>query len=407
MGWLSAGRIRGRVGVVTAVCVALVVSGLSLSPAAADPEEVPADWAPKPQVWKKLPNDPIAEGGDAAIADPEPMTQPGEAEPIEPTTVTVAPEPGGKFTQAADTPISVQADDPVAVEVFSAEETPTEQFAVAFEVAPESAEPVDVEVDVAELQEAGLVDDLDRVALVELPACYAETPDRQECAVPVRTLTSGTDESGKLTATAVTTAASLLAVAATPAGESGSFAAQPLAASSTWSSGSSTGEFNWSYPIAVPDLSLQAAIAPTVALNYNSGAVDGRIASSNNQPGLIGQGWSYEAGFIERRYLTCDDLPDVPTTAKGKGDLCWAGHALFSNFGDRSSEIVRDDTSGQYRLKNDDGRASLARSRFIQGLRRSLTTFLLETEDIGMQGAQKSCAFQRRSKLELTLPGER
>lgn len=354
MGWLSAGRNRCRVGVVAALSSALIISGLSLTPASAEPGEVPADWSPKPQLWKKLPNVPTSEQSAREVNDPEPMVQPEEAEPVSPVELDVAS--GGEFTQAADTPISVKSDATVSLEVLSADATRTEQFSLAFEVEPGSAVPVDVEVDAGKLQEAGLLTDLDRVELVELPACYASTPERQECTVPVRKLAATVDAEGILAAEAVTTSAStLLAVATTPDGESGSFAAQPLPPSSTWTSGGSSGEFTWSYSIAVPDMALQNAMVPTVGLNYNSGAVDGRIASSSNRPGLIGQGWSYEAGFIERRYLTCDDLPSVPATAKDKGDLCWAGDALFLNFGDRSSEIVRDDTTGEYRLKNDDG----------------------------------------------------
>ena len=54
MGWLLAGVRSVKRLMVAGLCVALVVSGLSLAPAAADPGVVPEVWAPKPQVWKKV-----------------------------------------------------------------------------------------------------------------------------------------------------------------------------------------------------------------------------------------------------------------------------------------------------------------------------------------------------------------
>lgn len=249
MGWLLAGVRSVKRLMVAGLCVALVVSGLSLAPAAADPGVVPEVWAPKPQVWKKLPHAPTADSGEDVVSGPAAMEQPGPAQPVEPMLVQVSGGPGAEFVQAGDTPISVKAEESVAVRVLGGEETPSAPFAVVFEVEPERVAAVDVEVDAAQLHEAGLVGDADRVALVELPACYADTPERPECGVPVATLQAQPDQDGMLSA--VVEASSVMAVASTPSGQSGSFAAQPLGPSSTWSAGSSTGEFSWSYPIAV------------------------------------------------------------------------------------------------------------------------------------------------------------
>ncbi|AMS05917.1 hypothetical protein AXH35_11180 [Acidipropionibacterium acidipropionici] len=126
-----------------------------------------------------------------------------------------------------------------------------------------------------------------------------------------------------------------------------------MASSSLWSAGGNSGDFSWSYPIDVPSMDNEGGLDPEIALSYSSQAVDGRIASTNNQPGWIGQGWSYDPGFIERTYTTCSQLPS------GKGgktdDLCWSGDAVHLSLGSHSSELVRDKGTGAWRPKSDDG----------------------------------------------------
>ena len=141
----------------------------------------------------------------------------------------------------------------------------------------------------------------------------------------------------------------ILAVVSAPAGGSGSFAAQPLGGSSLWSGGSSTGEFTWSYPVKVP--SVVGEVAPRVGLSYSSSVVDGRVASTNNQPGWIGQGWSYEPGFIERTYLPCSEVSGAPKT----GDLCWWDQTVSMNLGGSSAVLVKDQATGVWHPKVDDG----------------------------------------------------
>ncbi|AQP50860.1 hypothetical protein BW733_08480 [Tessaracoccus flavescens] len=274
-----------------------------------------------------------------------------ERVPIEPVAIEVTGEPG-EWLQADETPISVKGVEAAEINVLDDGAVPDSQVALAFEVTSETAE-TDIEVDLEALEDAGLLADIDRARLVELPACYATTPDAPQCSKPVAVLDAAPTAEKTLSVSGLSGASTLMAVAAAESGENGSYAAQPLAPSSTWSTGGSTGEFSWSYPLAVPDLALQGAIAPTVGLSYNSSTVDGRVRTTNNQAGLIGQGWGYEAGFIERRYVTCDSHPEHPKP--GEGDLCWAGEALFLNFGDRSAEIVRDDATGVFKLKKDDG----------------------------------------------------
>jgi hypothetical protein len=95
---------------------------------------------------------------------------------------------------------------------------------------------------------------------------------------------------------------------ADPSGPNGNFTASSLAPSGTWSVSGASGSFGWSYPIAVPPAA-SGAVAPDVALSYDSASLDGRIASTNNQTSWVGEDWDYSAGYIERTYRSCRDDP--------------------------------------------------------------------------------------------------
>ncbi|MFT3887745.1 MAG: RHS repeat-associated core domain-containing protein [Arachnia sp.] len=353
------GRARWRVGVIGALVLALVLGG-GVSPASADPSKTPADWRPKAQEWKKLPHLTASEGEPLKLKIPK-ASKPAGVKPVVSGHFTVKTD-GSKgrkaWVRAGRTPIELRGPESAKVEVLpTAEVIDAGGVGLAFTVdAPQGAE---VRIDTAALADAGFAAAAeDRLRVVELPSCYATSPDDPECSVPVKSLETSRegDEKSLVAALPKSSAgagATVFAVAAGVDGASGSFAAQPLAPSSSWSAGSSTGDFTWAYPLGVPSLGLTGGLVPDVALTYSSSVVDGRVASSNNQPGLIGQGWSYEAGFIERRYVTCKDHP-----AGGAGntaDLCWAGEALFLNFGGHSGELVRDDASGVWKLRADDG----------------------------------------------------
>ena len=105
-------------------------------------------------------------------------------------------------------------------------------------------------------------------------------------------------------------------VSAGVASDFGSYLATPLAAASSWSVGMAMGSFQWSYPVPVPPTGWGEA--PSVSMSYNSVAVDGVVSDQNNQNGLLGAGWSLNAGgFIERNYKTCN------TDGGAIGDFCW------------------------------------------------------------------------------------
>ncbi|MFE9559292.1 RHS repeat-associated core domain-containing protein [Streptomyces sp. NPDC006703] len=216
-----------------------------------------------------------------------------------------------------------------------------------------------------------------RLSLVELPACALTTPDTPRCRtlkpvafhndfthhrlvadVTLPTATSGTSApSGLKTAVAGSPAQSgsaavqpmVLAATAAPAGSGGTYAATALAPSGSWSAGTSTGDFTWSYPIAVPPP--LGGSAPEVSLSYDSSSVDGRTAATNNQPSWVGDGWDYQSGYIERSYKPCSK-DGQPNTV---GDNCWTTDNATLQLGGRSVKLVKDDATGTWRESSDDG----------------------------------------------------
>ena len=128
---------------------------------------------------------------------------------------------------------------------------------------------------------------------------------------------------------------------------SGDYKATPLAASSTWEAGGSSGSFTWSYPLRVPPAA--AGPRPSLSISYDSGSVDGRTASTNNQGTAIGEGFDLTSSYIERKYGSCDD--DGQTD---KYDLCWKYDNASLVLNGKATELVKDDTTGEWRLKNDD-----------------------------------------------------
>ncbi|MFF4342167.1 polymorphic toxin-type HINT domain-containing protein [Kitasatospora sp. NPDC001540] len=226
----------------------------------------------------------------------------------------------------------------------------------------------------------------DRARLVALPACALTTPDKPECRVqtPVESrvdvasgrlsadvvlpgATSGAVKSsangpgGTLTqasfptasgtavqASAGTAAPMVLAATASSSGASGSYQATSLSPSAAWSAGTNVGNFTYSYPVQVP--AGIAGATPSVALSYDSSALDGRTSSANAQSSWIGDGWGYEPGFVERSYQSCSK--DGIT---GSADLCWGGQNASISLAGHSGTLVRDDTSGVWHLMGDDG----------------------------------------------------
>ena len=137
----------------------------------------------------------------------------------------------------------------------------------------------------------------------------------------------------------------LLAVTAGVSGPTGSFAATTLSPSSTWSSGGSSGGFAWSYPMRTPPA--VGGPTPTVELSYSSQAVDGRMAASNNQPSVVGEGFELATGgYIERGYKSCgNDRENGANNATKTGDECWVTDNATLSLSGHSVELIRDNTN--------------------------------------------------------------
>ncbi|MFE2282591.1 RHS repeat-associated core domain-containing protein [Streptomyces sp. NPDC059443] len=223
--------------------------------------------------------------------------------------------------------------------------------------------PVKVSVDVSHIAGAFGADWLTRARLVTLPECALTTPERAECRTqtPLATAKDG-DRPGLLSAevplaaggglrlasaSATSGGATVLAASAAPAGSAGDYKATSLAPSDSWASGSNSGGFSWSYPIAVPDG--LGGTKPSITLSYSSQAVDGRTAATNNQASWIGEGWDYSPGFVERGFKPC-----AKDGQSESSEQCLAGDNATFSLGGKSSTLVKDDKTGVWKLEGDD-----------------------------------------------------
>ncbi len=249
---------------------------------------------------------------------------------------------------------------------------------------------LDLSFDLSAIGDLAGGDWVDRAQVWRLPDCAATTPELPECQVaePMPTEVSGSVVTSEVTTDApsgasgapaaggsllspgggesLSTAAGagsgggeesvgdVFTVTAGASGPSGDFAASSLSPTSAWQAGGQNGAFAWSYPLPGPGA--VAGPEPDVALSYSSATVDGRTSVTNNQASWVGDGFDLSMGFIERRYVACaDDRDGGHPVPAGAGDLCWRGDNLHIAFEGMSGELVKDDTTGHWRLKDDDG----------------------------------------------------
>lgn len=147
----------------------------------------------------------------------------------------------------------------------------------------------------------------------------------------------------------------LLAATSAPvsATGTGSFAATPTKQSDSWQVSAQTGDFSWNYPMRVPPS--PAGPSPVVGLQYDSQSVDGETGSTNNQPSVVGDGWSLSAaGSIDRSYVPCATSDGPSPAISGSGDLCWSTANATVSFGGHSGALVQD-AAGGWKLQGDDG----------------------------------------------------
>ena len=229
-----------------------------------------------------------------------------------------------------------------------------------------------VGVDYSRFADAVGGDFADRLHLVELPACALTTPGAARCRAqaPVgsviragRRVVSGAVWVGsvgqagpagpgpRLVAPSAGPAVVMAAVSGA-SGSNGDFTVSSLSPQGTWAGGGQSGDFTWTYPITVPHPA--AGPAPPVALDYASSSVDGRVASTNNQFGMVGEGFTLSSdSYIERTYADCADDPGGAIS--GKYDSCWAGQVLTMNLDGQSTPLVLDDTTHTWHEQADAG----------------------------------------------------
>ncbi|GHJ48892.1 hypothetical protein Cs7R123_62340 [Catellatospora sp. TT07R-123] len=231
---------------------------------------------------------------------------------------------------------------------------------------------VTVAVDYSGFADAMGADWSRRLRLYALPACALTTPGAAGCGArelpsrndaAAKTVTADTSLAQPVSQKAVAQAGDLaaaqvgggvmLALAAGPDGDSGDFKATSLQASSTWAAGNNSGAFTWNYPMRMPP-SLNGP-GPKIALAYSSSAVDGRSEATNNQPSWIGEGFDWWPGFIERSYKPCaDDMGSGANNSTKTGDQCWGTDNAVLSLSGSGGELVKDGTTGQWRISNDD-----------------------------------------------------
>ncbi|WP_460785966.1 RHS repeat domain-containing protein [Microbacterium tumbae] len=222
---------------------------------------------------------------------------------------------------------------------------------LALEGEEDDVAPVGVSVPVDLLEGTFGADFESRVQWVQVP--IADGKPLLEDATPIAT--ASMKDSVVLTPAVSSAPTMVTALAgATSTDGTGSYAATPLKSSSTWDVAEQTGAFTWSYDMPVPGPGIGPV--PSVSLAYNSQAVDGATASTNNQPSAVGEGWDITgSGFIERSYVPCAKDDGASGAVATSGDLCWRTDNATISFGGHSGALIKDTTSGKWRLQNDDG----------------------------------------------------
>ncbi len=366
---------RGGVALVAALGLGASVGGASSQAVAGHSRYW---WRPRPQRVKVLPRVPLR------------PVLPGHRLPEMPEGVSVArhwPAAGsaevtlgrsGRVVRAGDLPVLAGAVGPHAQGVArvrllgQSESLKLGLSGMVFMVSAPVSGLVSVGVNYSRFADAIGGDFADRLHLVRLPACSLTEPQAARCRVqtPVdtavhpgrRTVTgavwlgsaSRAGSAGPSASLVVPSADESVVMAAVSgaSGSNGDFAVSSLSPQGTWAGGGSSGDFTWSYPISVPKPA--AGEAPSLALDYDSSSVDGRIASTNNQFGMIGEGFTLSSdSYIERTYADCADDPEG--SISNKYDSCWAGQVVTMSLDGRSTPLMLDDSSGKWHEQADNG----------------------------------------------------
>ncbi|MGK2887188.1 MAG: hypothetical protein ACSLE8_20865, partial [Rhodococcus sp. (in: high G+C Gram-positive bacteria)] len=255
---------------------------------------------------------------------------------------------------------------------------PTGEPTVAEPGASEDAQAVEVSVDYSGFSSLYGGDYGGRLRVMAYPACFADTPEVEECAdgVPVPSVNDTAEQTvtfstadlseptlldlvtppGEYGLMADTAGATVYAVAAGTSSADGDYGATPFNLAGSWQVGTGSGEFSYSYPFDMP-----AALwgsTPAVNLSYSSGSVDAMTITANSQSPMTGVGWSLNNNSISRTYTPCSKDGN-----SAKGDLCWKTNNngivvedLAITLNGTSSRLVQSaSNANEFRLENDPG----------------------------------------------------
>ncbi|MET9820629.1 MULTISPECIES: toxin C-terminal domain-containing protein [Streptomyces] len=212
-----------------------------------------------------------------------------------------------------------------------------------------------------------------RLRIVRMPDCVLTTPHKAECREQIPLSTDNDLENQTVSAQvtlpqqarggpstqlldegeSAAPAAMVLAVTAASAGSgqspkgAGDYSATKLSESSSWQAGGSSGSFTWSHDFTMPPAA--AGPVPPLSLSYDSGSVDGRTATTNNQTTTVGEGFTLTESYITRTYGSCDDDGHDEVY-----DQCWKYDNASLVLNGNSTRLVKDDSSGKWHLQDDD-----------------------------------------------------
>ncbi|CAM3770225.1 RHS repeat domain-containing protein [Kibdelosporangium persicum] len=336
------------------IAFAVALSLVTVTPQVAGADPGP-EWSPKSEKSIPVTTIPAQPAGPDAADEKALKGSPKVQWP----TPSVTEVPLGAQQRAAaagpirvarkNTAARVAADDNTVVKV---EVLPKRLDGPAFRLTGAADEELEVAVDYSGFRDAFGGDWANRLKLAVLPDCALTTPDAGDC--QPKTLATRNDGGGTLTADVKPGANQLFAVTAGPSSGAGDFQASSLSPGATWSSGASSGDFSWQYEMEAPPA--VDGPEPELELSYSSGSVDAHTSATNNQPSWIGEGFDLDpGGYIERRYASCSTDTKDSNNTKKTGDLCWRTDNATLQLNGSGGELVRDDTTGVWRLRSDDG----------------------------------------------------
>src|SRR5437763_2594677 len=230
------------------------------------------------------------------------------------------------------------------------------------------AGPVRVGVDYSRFAQAYGGNFGSRLRLVRLPACVLDTPREAACrqATPLAATNDATAKTVSVPVTlgapgvgaATTTTAGPMVLAATSdpgqeGGSAGSYAATTLKPSGSWTAGGSSGSLRYDYPVSMPPAA--SSLVPSLALAYDSAAVDGQTASTQAQASWVGDGWSTPDSFVEQSFVSCSDKPEGSASPVSTSDMCYNGPILTLSLNGSSSALVWDAGKSVWRPQTENG----------------------------------------------------